>query len=58
MSPKEVALNVSRLLALNDVLYTMPQLWLNLNIQWVGRAVEKYQDVTLEDLLETAIPNY
>lgn len=56
--PMDVAAEVSRLLDLNEILYTQTQLWLNLNIQWVGRAVEKYQVVKLPDLLAISTPNF
>lgn len=56
--PSEVAAEVARLLDLNEILYTPAQLWLNLNIQWVGRAVEKYQKVRLPHLLALATPNF
>lgn len=56
--PHEVAKEVTRLLDLNEVLYTPAQLWLNLNIQWVGRAIEKYQKVRLPDLLAISRPNF
>jgi hypothetical protein len=56
--PYEVAAEVARLLALNEILYTPEQLWLNLNIQWVGRAVEKYQKVKLQDLLAISTQNF
>jgi hypothetical protein len=56
--PHDVAAEVSRLLDLNEILYTQTQLWLNLNIQWVGRAVEKYQVVKLPDLLAISTPNF
>lgn len=58
MTAGEVFVNAERLLSLNEVLYTRPQLWLNLNIQWVERAIEKYQKVRLESLLAISIPNY
>ncbi len=58
INARDVAYNVGQLLELNEVLYTLPQLWLNLNIQWVERAVEKYQKVSLDELLNIAIPNY
>lgn len=56
--PHEVAAEVARLLDLNEILYTRTQLWLNLNIQWVGRAVDKYQMVKLPDLLAISTPNF
>ena len=31
-------------------------LWLNLNIIWLGRAVEKYQNVTLSQLMKLTKP--
>jgi len=57
-NPRAVALEVMRLLKLNEILYTQPQLWLNLNIQWVARAIEKYQSVKIDDLLAIATKNF
>lgn len=56
--PQLVADEVERLLKLNEILYTPVQLWLNLNIQWVARAVFKYQRVQLHHLLAIATPNF
>jgi hypothetical protein len=56
--PALVANEVANLLDLNEILYTPEQLWLNLNIQWVGRAVEKYQTVKLQDLLAISTQNF
>jgi hypothetical protein len=57
-NPYDVAAEAARLLTLNEILYTPTQLWLNLNIQWVGRAVEKYQVIKLTDLLAISRPNF
>ena len=57
-SPEAVAAAVSALLDLNEITYTMPQLWLNLQIQWLSRAILKYQKVRLEDVLAISTPNY
>jgi hypothetical protein len=43
-----------RLLQLNGLVFSDLDLWLNLNIQWVGRATEKYQVVRLSDLMTAA----
>ncbi len=39
---------------LNSVPYTDLNLWFNLNLQWLERAIEKYQNVTYHDLLQLA----
>lgn len=44
----------TRLLKLNGLVYSDLDLWLNLNLQWVRRAVEKYQIVRESDLLTVA----
>lgn len=56
--PHSVAAELMRLLDLNEILYTPAQVWLNLNIQWVGRAVEKYQKVHLSHLMAISTPNF
>lgn len=56
--PHLIAEEVARLLTLNEILYTPAQLWLNLNIQWVTRAIPKYQKVRLQDLLNISTPNF
>ena len=56
--PLAVTTEVARLLSLNEILYTPTQLWLNLNIQWVGRAVEKYQKIRLPHLLALSTQNF
>jgi hypothetical protein len=43
-----------RLLQLNGITYSDLDLWLNLNLQWVRRAVEKYQVVRESDLMTAA----
>jgi hypothetical protein len=43
-----------RLLQLNGLVFSDLDLWLNLNIQWLGRATEKYQVVRLSDLMTAA----
>lgn len=58
LSAVEVFNESARLLTLNEVLYSKAQLWLNLNIQWVTRAIPKYQKVSLDTLLEISVPNY
>jgi hypothetical protein len=57
-NPYDVAAELTRLLDLNEILYTPAQVWLNLNIQWVGRAVEKYQKVHLSHLMAISTPNF
>jgi len=54
----EIFLNSKAILDLNEISYTDPNLWFNLNIQWVSRAIDKYQHVKLDQLLEIATPNY
>lgn len=43
-----------RLFQLNGLTFSDLDLWLNLNIQWLTRAVEKYQVVRLSDLMTAA----
>lgn len=38
----------------NDIVITEDELWLNLNIQWLERAVDKHQQVTLAELLRVS----
>lgn len=56
--PEAVAAAAAAFLDLNEIPYTMPQLWLNLQIQWVARSTTKHQKVQLDDLLAIATPNY
>jgi hypothetical protein len=56
--PHSVAAEVMRLLSLNEILYTSAEVWLNLNVQWIGRAVEKYQKVHVLHLLAISTPNF
>jgi hypothetical protein len=45
---------VVRLLQLNNLTFSSLDLWLNLNIQWITRATEKYQVVRLSDIMTAA----
>lgn len=54
-SSREVFVKAQRLAELNNLYVSALNLWFNLNIQWLQRAVEKYQMVRLEDLLAVAI---
>lgn len=56
--PREIFLKVKQLFDLNEILYSDLEIWLNLNIQWTERAVERYQKVRHSDLLKIAIPNF
>lgn len=53
-SPDAVHAEATRILNLNGATYSDLDLWLNLNVQWVSRAVEKYQIVRLHDLMTAA----
>ena len=52
--PKVVVGEAIRLFRLNGTEPSLLNLWFNANIQWLGRAVEKYQRVHLHQLLELA----
>ena len=52
--PGRVYATVKNLFDLNAVPYTTLNLWFNLNLQWLERAIEKYQHVTYEDLIKLA----
>lgn len=56
-SPRAVFLEVKRVFDLNGIKHTALDLWFNLNLQWVSRAVERYQKVRHQDLLSIAVPN-
>jgi hypothetical protein len=43
---------------LNNTVVIPIDLWFNLNIQWVEQAIEKYQNVSLESLLELGSKNF
>lgn len=53
-SPEAVHAEATRILKLNGAVYSDLDLWLNLNAQWLTRAVEKYQVVRLSDLMTAA----
>jgi hypothetical protein len=55
---REIFLQVKRLFDLNEVPYTDLELWFNLNLQWLERAVERYQKVRYADLFALAAPNF
>jgi hypothetical protein len=57
-NPREVFLKSKELLELNSFQYTDLEIWFNLNIQWLEKAVNKYQDIRLEEILSKAQPNY
>jgi hypothetical protein len=57
VSPQATYNEVRRLLDLNEVFYTTLNLWFNLNLQWLSRAVDKYQKVTYASLAELSTPN-
>lgn len=52
----EVFNAASMLLSLNDIAFTEPDLWLNLNIQWLQNQVARYRMVEVRELLDLAIP--
>lgn len=53
-SAKASIILAEQLFKLNDVPYTPLNLWFNANIQWIERAVDKYQRVKLHNMLEVA----
>ena len=53
-NPGMVFSKVKELFDLNAVPYTALNLWFNLNLQWLERAIEKYQNVTYNDLIKLA----
>ena len=55
-SPSDTASAVRKLLATNNFRISNLNLWFNLNIQWVGRTLEKNQNVKLQSLLDIANP--
>ncbi len=55
-SARRVFRDTKSLFSLNGIRVSDRDLWFNLNIQWVGRAVPKFQKVTIEDLLALAQP--
>lgn len=55
--PRDIFNEVKRLFNLNNFRYTTIDLWLNLNLQWTERSVERYQKVTHKNLMAIATPN-
>lgn len=55
--PRDVYAAVRELLVVNEIAFTDVDLWLNLNLEWVSRAVMRYQKITTEDLMRVAISN-
>lgn len=56
-SPRATFAAASALLVANEVVVSELDLWLNLNIQWIGRAVTRRQVVRLEDIMAVAQGN-
>lgn len=56
--PEHVVKSVAALLTLNEVSYNLPQLWLNLQIQWLSRGISKHQKVSVETVLSIALAKY
>lgn len=54
-SGQEVFAEAKRLFALNDVPVRDLDLWLTLNIMWIGRVPEKYHVVRVSDLMTAAV---
>lgn len=52
--PGRVFSTVKNLFLLNTIEFTDLNLWFNLNLQWLERAIEKYQNVKYEDLIKLA----
>ncbi len=53
-SPAHIFKSTKTLFDLNAVPYTEVALWFNLNLQWLERAIEKYQNVKYSDLIKLA----
>lgn len=53
--PVRIFAAAQSLFDLNAVEYTDLNLWFNLNLQWLERAIEKYQNVTYADLIKLAL---
>ena len=58
MKPRDVYTDVAELLTVNEIPFIDVDLWLNLNLEWVSRAVMRYQKITTEDLMKVAISNH
>lgn len=56
--PFSVFTKVKAFLIINEQPAPDIEIWLNLNLQWLERAIEKYQHVTRDDLMLLAIPNH
>lgn len=54
----EVFQTAYKFFVLNEAVVAPMDLWYNLNIQWVEKAIEKYQHVSLESLLELGSTNF
>lgn len=52
--PVRIFAAAQSLFNLNSVPYTDLNLWFNLNLQWLERAIVKYQNVTYNDLIKLA----
>lgn len=50
-NPRVVVGEAAKLFKLNSISVSLLNLWFNANIQWLGRAIEKYQRVRLDQLL-------
>ena len=55
-SPLEVFVNAAELFRLNNVPFTERDMWLNLNIQWLQKQVERYRIVQVEELFALSMP--
>ena len=58
LKPRDVYTDVAELLTVNEIPFIDVDLWLNLNLEWVSRAVMRYQKITTEDLMKVAISNH
>lgn len=52
--PLKIFAAAQYLFGLNSIEYTNLNLWFNLNLQWLDRAIVKYQNVTHSDLIKLA----
>jgi len=50
-SAKSAVMQAESLFRLNEIPYSLLDLWFNANIQWIERAVDRYQRVKVADLL-------
>lgn len=53
-SPVKIFQKSKALFDLNAIPYTDLNLWFNLNLQWLERAIVKYQNITYTDLIRLA----